>query len=85
MAIMRGTIDAMALDIKRFYAAGVVVVDTCPSCGKECVNDLGEVPLSFPVVNQATSLGMYCRDGCGHEWSIPIVIQMALEIAEGGR
>jgi hypothetical protein len=81
MAEIIGEIQTGELDIKRLYLPGLVIRDTCPNCGKECSNDLGEVSTSYPVINAPTTYTLYCGDGCEHEWEIPIVIDMKIRLA----
>lgn len=86
-AKIEGELKPGELDVKRLYLPGVVVRATCPNCGVEVVYGSPEpkennktLCLSYPEANTPTTLGMYCGDGCEHEWTIPIRLNLSLEI-----
>jgi len=79
MPKITGEIPAGELEIKHLYFPGVVISDTCPNCGKECSTDLSRHSTSYPVVNKPSTFGMYCGDGCEHEWEVPILFTLKLE------
>lgn len=80
MAEIIGQIQAGELEIKHLYFPGVIIRDTCPNCGKECSTDLDQVCFDYPEINQPSTFGMYCGDGCEHEWEVPIVIDMKIRL-----
>lgn len=82
MAEIYGSIKPEEIACKRFYAKGVTIHEKCPKCGKECGADLGQIAIEYPTPNKAIQFGMYCGDGCEHEWTIPIIIKMEIEIVQ---
>ena len=68
-------------------AAPVTVVtppsDKCPKCGREKRRDLGDQYIMYPKANTPIDVRLYCGDeedgGCGHEWSVSVVVRVTLE------
>lgn len=70
------------LDNKRVYL-DAVVSDRCPRCGRVGKRDLDDWCLTYPVVNQPSKLDLSCEH-CEHEWSVPVVIEFKIRLAEPG-
>jgi len=69
---------------KRFYVPAKLK-DICPACGKPIIYDFSEFYLSYPKMNEAEEVSLYCEDadgGCGHEWSVKVILRITLDLAE---
>ena len=66
---------------KRFYMPGVTVKQPCPNCGAAWECDMGDRYLSYPVVGETVKLSAGCGE-CDHEWTIPVVVRVTLELAK---
>ena len=69
------------LDCKRFRIPGVRIESDCPNCGVERTVDLTEHYLSYPKLGVPENFDLYC-DECDHEWSVPLVLEISLKVAE---
>lgn len=76
-----GTLEA-TLDVKRFYMPGVVLKAKCPHCGAEAEKDFETEYLSYPQAGGLQFEHMYHEgpDGTAHEFVVPIVLKVTLEV-----
>lgn len=65
-------------DVKRFYL-DTKVKTICPSCGAECVQDLADIPLSYPEYNTPFHWTSYC-DECHDEWQTDAQLILHVEL-----
>jgi hypothetical protein len=81
-AKIEGSAGVSEVGAKRFYLPGVVIVDTCPSCGVENRFDLSHQCLYYPSVNKPTPVSFCCV--CEHEWEVSVILRVSLEIIHVG-
>lgn len=69
------------LDVKRLGIPGVRLEVKCPKCGVEWTEELDGSTgiLSHPTVNAPSEIDLYCA-ACDHEWSVPVLLRMSLEL-----
>ena len=70
------------ISVKKFYIPAIVIKDQCPKCGKECIHKMCDNYLYYPQAHSPETLDMSCRGegGCGHEWTVPVVVKVSLEL-----
>ena len=82
MVIVNST-EPFEFGVKRFYLPGASLIDKCPKCGREKRRDLGDQYIMYPKANTPIDVRLYCGDeedgGCGHEWSVSVVVRVTLE------
>ena len=66
------------LNEKRFYLP-IEVKLNCPHCENEVVHDLDDDYLSYPTVNKAETIGLYCNK-CESEFECKATIRISLEV-----
>ena len=75
--------SGMPLD-KRFYLTGVVVEDSCPTCGEMMSLDLGDDYISYPETGKPIDHQIWCgecdKKGIDSYKPIKITIQIYAEV-----
>ena len=66
------------LEVKRFCMDGLIIILTCPVCGKIFNNDQY---LNYPEMNKIFDFDCYCTN-CEHEWVEKIRLNVNIEAIE---
>ncbi len=81
IAKINGTCDGQ-IEEKRFRLPGVAIEAECPNCQHPNINNLGgDDYLTFPWANKPFAYYLCCRE-CDHEWTINVVLNISLTLAE---
>lgn len=67
-----------AADGKRFYVPGAKITAKC-DCGKKITHDLGTEYLSYPWMNDAAKVTLYCRE-CSNEFPVFMQVDLSLKL-----
>lgn len=76
---------AFTVDCKRFTMRGTRIESACPKCGEARTFYLGRDDyLGYPRANDPFDHVLYCGE-CSHEWSVRLLLTVALSVVgEGG-